>query len=95
MHLSLPFLVFICPEHGGGGGDEVIGVVLWVGKTTGYPVLFQGNPHLYSWKPIPVFMGMGFLWVWVKGLLEYMRFQICMIIIHDNVSIWGKFFSSF
>jgi hypothetical protein len=34
---------------------------LWVvGNTTGYPGVFQGNPHPYPWKPVPTAMGAGF-----------------------------------
>ena len=40
---------------------------LELGDVTGYPGVFQGNPHPCPWKPVPVAMGTGFarygLWV--------------------------------
>jgi hypothetical protein len=34
--------------------------VLVLVNVTGYPGVFQGNPHPYPWKPAPAATGMGF-----------------------------------
>jgi penicillin-binding protein-related factor A (putative recombinase) len=31
-----------------------------IGSTTGYPGVFQGNPHPYPWEPAPTQQGRGF-----------------------------------
>ena len=39
----------------GSVGDEFS-----IGNVTGYPGVFQGNPHPYPWEPAPAFTGAGF-----------------------------------
>ena len=37
-------------------------ITLWIGNVTGYPGVFQSNPHPYPSKPAPASTGVGFRW---------------------------------
>ena len=39
---------------------KILHVYISLGNVTGYPGVFQSNPHPYPSKPVPTFMGMGF-----------------------------------
>ena len=46
-------------EHQNTSKTDVF-VCLGVGNVTGYPGVFQGNPHPYPSKPVPAVTGAGF-----------------------------------
>jgi hypothetical protein len=62
-HFS-PFKLFYMSAS----GEEVrVFSEVYTVNVTGYPGVFQGNPHPHPWKPVPVTAGTGFygygLWV--------------------------------
>ena len=51
------------------------------GNCMGNPGVFQRNPYLYLQKPIPVCMGMGFVWVQVRVCVLYLNIYRLKIIL--------------